>query len=253
MLKRKLAAAYFTSWIIVLWVSFPFMSLAGGAWNAAESYLSWASIVALYAVPSIFLYGILISSLLELAMVKLKASGSVEWLVSGLLHAFFGLLFGFVLESSMFSIMGGAAAILFFLFDRIIPVLLPYLRRRLRIILLSMPILLFGIFTGTVYAFSPPKPPFTSTDAVQFATSGTGTSIEVFPKQVGVSKLQIEGYDVERETAVEETGEKEKYLVHFIERWSKEAESGEYRMIYEVTRGSMGAKGDKGEKPPYQG
>ncbi|MBE1442403.1 hypothetical protein [Paenibacillus sp. OAS669] len=251
MIKRKLTAAYFTSWAIVLWVSFPFMSLEG-AWNAAQNYLSWAAIIGMYAVPSIFLYGILISSLLELGAAKLKVSGPVEWITSGLLHAVFGLLFGFVLQSSMFSIMGGASAILFFLIDRIILAFLPYLRRTFRVVLLSVPLLLFGISAGAIYAFSPPKPPFTSMNAVQFATSGTGTVIDLFPKQAGMVKLQIEGYDVERETAVEETGEKEKYLVHFIERWSKGEEKGEHRMIYEVTRGAMGGKGGGGDEPPYR-
>ncbi|WP_282940178.1 hypothetical protein [Paenibacillus sp. RC67] len=252
MLWRKSAVAYFTAWTMVLGVSFPYMTLGGEAWQAAGNYASWATIIALYAVPSIFLYGILVSSLLELAARKLNAAGPGEWLASGLMHVIFGLLFGFVLQSSLFSIMGGAAAILFFVIDRLWLMFLPYLKRKSRMLLLSAPILLLGIIVGTVYMLSPPKPPFTSLDAVAFATSGSGSTIDFFPKQVGVVKLQIEGYDVERETTVEGTDVQEQYLVHFIERWRKGEESGEYRMVYEVTRGSMGAKGGKGNQPPYQ-
>ncbi|MGG1658451.1 hypothetical protein [Brevibacillus sp. NRS-1366] len=251
MLVRKLAVAYFTSWAIVLWVSFPNIALGGANWNAAENYMSWAFLIALYAVPAVFLYGILVSSLLEATSVKLKVKGPAEAMVSGLLHVAFGLCFGIVLQSSLFGIMGGGAAILFFSFDRIIVRAILTLKMKTRVISFIAPVLLFVLIAGAIYATAPPKPPFTAKDAVQFATSGSGTTIDRFPKEEGVVKLQIEGYDVERETKVEETAEKETYNVVFTERWSKREESGLYQMIYEVSRGSMGAKGGNGEDPPY--
>jgi hypothetical protein len=155
-------------------------------------------------------------------------------------------------HSSLFSIMGGTAAILFFGFDRMIIRFAPLFKRRTRAFLLLAPLLLFGIIVGTLNVSSPPKPPFTAKDAVEFATSSSGSSIDWFPNQVGMMNLQIEGYDVERETAVKETATKEQYLVYFIERWHKGEEAGEHRMIYEVTRGTMGAKGTEGIDPPYQ-
>ncbi|MFB6367253.1 hypothetical protein ACFCP7_25045 [Paenibacillus elgii] len=251
MLVRKLAAAYFTSWAIVLWVTFPSIALGGSHWNAGEHYLSLAFIVSLYAVPAIFLYGVLVSSLLEALSVKLKVKGPGEALVFGLLHAIFGLCFGFVLQSSLFGIMGGGAAILFFSFDRILIRAIPILKRKTRVIAFIAPALLFVLIAGAIHATSPPKPPFTAKDAVQFATSGKGTTIDRFPKEEGVVKLQIDGYDVERETKVEETGKKEVYKVVFTERWRKGEENGQYQMIYEVSRGSMGAQGGNGAEPPY--
>ncbi|TDF95146.1 hypothetical protein [Paenibacillus piri] len=76
--------------------------------------------------------------------------------------------------------------------------------------------------------------------------SGSGSTLDWFPKQTGVIKLQIEGYDVERETKVVETP------FYFIERWRKGEEAGENRMIYEVSRGTMGANGGEGTDPPYR-
>ncbi|MDF2722736.1 MAG: hypothetical protein K0Q59_2411 [Paenibacillus sp.] len=212
--------------------------------------MSWAFMIALYAVPTIFLYGILVSSLLE-AAVKLKVKGPGEVLVSGLLHVVFGLCFGFVLQSSLFSIMGGVAAILFFSFDRTIVRAILSFKIKTRLISFTAPVLLFVLITGAIYATSPPKPPFTAKDAVQFATSGSGTTIDRFPKEEGQDKLQIGGYEVERETKVEETARKETYNVVFTERWRKGEENGQYQMIYEVSRGSMGARGGNGANPPY--
>ncbi|MCP3775920.1 hypothetical protein NLX71_21860 [Paenibacillus sp. MZ04-78.2] len=254
MLVRKLAAAYFTSWAIVLWLTFPSIALGGSNWNAAENYLLLAFIIALYAVPAIFLYGVLVSSLLEALSVKLKVKGPGGALIFGFLHAIFGLCFGFVLQSSLFGIMGGGAAILFYSFDRILIRAIPILKRKIRVIAFIAPMLLFVLIVGAIDATSPPKPPklpFTAKDAVQFATSGRGTTIDRFPKEEGVVKLQIDGYDVERETKVEETAEKEVYKVLFTERWRKGEENGQYQMIYEVSRGSMEVQRGNGAEPPY--
>lgn len=251
MLVRKLVVAYFTSWATVLWVSFPNISLGGADWNAAGNYMSWVFVIALYAVPTIFFYGILVSSLLEAAAVKLKVKGPGEVLVSGLLHVAFGFCFGFVLQISLFSIMGGVAAILFFSFDRIIVRTILCFKIKTRLISFTVPVLLFVLIAGAIYATSPSKPPFTAKDAVQFATSGNGTTIDRFPKEEGQVMLKIGGYDVERETKVEETARKETYNVVFTERWHKDEENGQYQMIYEVSHGSLEAKGGNGAKPPY--
>ena len=209
--------------------------------------MSSAILVALYAVPAVFLYGILVSSLLEVTFAKLKVKGSAEPMVSCSLHVAFGLCFGIVLQSSLFSIMGGGAAALFFSLDRIIVPAILALKMKNRLISFIAPVLLFVLIVGGIYATAPPKPPFTAKDAVRFATS----TIDRFPSKEGVIKLQIEGYDVEQETEVEETAEKETYKVVFTERWRKGEESGLYQIIYEVSRGRMSARGGSGEHPPY--
>ncbi|MGG1517407.1 hypothetical protein ABE504_18485 [Paenibacillus oryzisoli] len=251
MLVRKLVVSYFTSWVIILWVSFPNIALGGGNWNAAGNYMSWVFIIALYAAPTIFLYGSLVSSLLEVAAAKLKVKGPGEVLVSGLLHVAFGFCYGFVLQSSFFSIMGGVAAILFFSCDRIIVRTILSLKIKTRLISFTAPVLLLILIAGAIHVTSPPMPPFTAKEAVQFATTGNGTTIDRFPKEEGQIKLKIGGYDVERETKIEETDRKETYNVVFTERWQKDEDNGQYQMIYEVSRGSMGAKGGSGEEPPY--
>ncbi|OPA78605.1 hypothetical protein BVG16_12125 [Paenibacillus selenitireducens] len=250
MLLRKMMVAYVTTWIMLFCLGF--FSLGGGeAWNAAERYMGWFLVVAMYAVPVIFLYGIIVSALVEGATLKLKFTGPGEWLVSGFLHVIFGLAFGILLQSSLFSIIGGTAAMLFFSFDRIIMYITPRYRRRIWSFLLIMPIVVFIVIAGTLSWSSPPRPPFTANDAVTFATSGQGTIIDAFPKQEGKIHLQIEGYEVERETVIETTEVKEKYLVHFIERWRKGQEVGEHRWTYAVIRGGMNFEEEKGEQPPY--
>lgn len=81
MLGRKISAAYFTTWTIVIGFTFPFLTM-GGTWQATGNFLSLAYVVAIYAVPSIFLYGIFISSLLEITARKLSVTGPVEWVIS---------------------------------------------------------------------------------------------------------------------------------------------------------------------------
>lgn len=160
MLIRKALAAYFSSWTLVFILSFPFAAVGGGNWNAAGNYAAWASVVAVYAAGGTFLYGILVSSLLEAGTRKLRVAGPLEWLLSGTLHVLFGFLFGFVVKSSLFAIMGGTAAILFFGFDRLILLLLPRFKRTTRIFIMVAPLLLFGMIIGTLYVSSPPKPPY---------------------------------------------------------------------------------------------
>lgn len=249
MFVRKLVAAYFSSWTVILCLSFPDIVFGKISWNAAESYMSSVQVIALYVVPVIFLYGILVSSLLETATKKVKGPGAK--FVSSLLHVVFGLCIGFVFQISQIIIMGGVAAFLFFCFDLIIVRYTPRLKLKTRWIFFAAPILLFVLIEGTLYTISPPKPPFTANDAIQFATSGNGTSIDRFPKEEGQVKLQIVGYDVERETKVEEMSRKAVYIVVFTERWHKGTENGQYQMVYEVRREGMELKRSTGLQPPY--
>jgi hypothetical protein len=75
---------------------------------------------------------------------------------------------------------------------------------------------------------SPPMPPFTKEDAVKFATSGKGTAIEHFPKEIG----------------------EEIYIVTFTENWSKGTGKGSWTLSYKVDRESLTANGEKGNMPP---
>lgn len=251
MLLRKIMAAYVTTWTILLCLGF--FSWGGGeAWNMADQYVGWFVFLAMYVVPVIFFYGITVSALIEGVFQKLNFSCPMEWLVTGFIHVIFGFAFGILLQSSLASIMGGTAAILFFGIDRILMHITPRLRWRVWSLLIVIPILIFVMIVGTLSWSSPPRPPFTANDAVTFATSGKGTITDSFPKQVGKVSLEIKGYTVERETTVAATEDKEIYLVHFIERWRKGEEVGEYRLTYNVfSRGGMDFKEEKGQRPPY--
>ena len=54
---------------------------------------------------------------------------------------------------------------------------------------------------------SPPIPPFTKEDAVKFATSGEGTMISDFPKEIGTWTGTIGDYEVKRKTSVISSGD----------------------------------------------
>ncbi|MCM3631661.1 hypothetical protein M3194_30685 [Paenibacillus glycanilyticus] len=253
MLVRKLVAAYFTSWAISLWLSFPNIVFRGANWNAAD-YLLSVQVIALYASPVIFIYGVLVSSILEAIAVRLKVKGLIAVLVSGLLHVTFGHCFGLLIHSPQLSLIGGVASFLFFSLDLLIVRYILSLRLKTGLIFFALPIFSLLLIAGTINAISPPSPPmppFTADDALHFATAGKGTSIDVFPKEEGKVKLKIENYYIERETKVEKSSRKDTYNVVFTERWRKGEENGQYQMVYEVSRGSMELKRSTRPKPPY--
>lgn len=252
MFFRKLIAAYYTSWAISLWLSLPNIIFDRSTGNAAGSYILFFIVIAMFAAPVIFIYGILVSSLVELAAVKFKRKGSTAVFVSGLLHVLFGLCLGFAIRSMQFIMIGGVAAFLFFIFDVSIVRYILRIKLLMRLLSFAAPIFPLILIVGTLCAISPQEPLFTANAAVQFATSGNGTLIDRFPKEEGqVIKLQIGGYNVERETKVEKTSRKATYNVVFTERWRKGEEIGQYQMVYEVSRGSMEAKRRTGAQPPY--
>lgn len=256
MLIRKCISAYFTSWIIIVMCSFLFTSDFGSGnernWHSASDFAGWSFVISFYVVPCTFIYGILVSTLLEKTAIKLKFSGPGEWLLSGFLHVFLGAFFGIVLQASLFSMVGGTAALFFFILDRLIQWIGPRLKKGMVITTIGMPILLLIVFITFLQVTAPPKPPFTAEDALQFATAGNGSVTDLLPDEIGIIQLEVEGYQVERETAIELTAQKERYLVHFIERWRKGEETGEQRLSYNLTRGSLTHHEEVGPDIPYR-
>lgn len=254
MLIRKMATAYFISCLIILFFSLLTLDVAGADWTAPGDMLAWAGVVAIYAVPTLFLYGILVSALLELVVDKWRISPPTNWYILGTAHAAMGFVFGLVLEAPLFSIIGATAALAFYFVDRMIAYGIHHTGRRTKAVLLAAPIIIFALALTLQYSTAPPKPPFTAADAVAFATEGEqGTLTDLFPDEVGVVKLQVDGYEVERETAVEPiANKKEHYLIYFIERWHKDDDKGEHVMMFEVSRGQLVAAGSEGQEPPYR-
>lgn len=232
-------------------VSYPVPGKEGN-WHAASDFLSWTFVISMYVVPSTFIYGILVSFLLEYMSINLKIAGPREWLLSGFLHVFFGGFFGIIFQASLFSIMGGSAAIIFFMLDRLFRWIEPRMKKGIVITLIGIPLFLYTVLIISIQVTAPPKPPFTAEDALQFATAGEGTVTDLFPDEIGKIQLEVEGYQVERETAIELTAQKERYLVHFIERWRKGEETGEQRLSYNLTRGSLTHHEEVGPDIPYR-
>ncbi|SFB06476.1 hypothetical protein SAMN05216312_103309 [Cohnella sp. OV330] len=155
MFFRKLIAAYYTSWAISLWLSLPNIIFERSTGNAAGGYILLFIVIATFATPVIFIYGILVSSLLEVAAVKFKFKGSTAVFVSGLLHVLFGLCLGFVFPSTLFFMIGGIAALLFFIFDiRVVRYILR-IKLKLRLISFAAPFLPLVLIAVTLDAISP--------------------------------------------------------------------------------------------------
>ncbi|MCU6707287.1 hypothetical protein M6D81_01080 [Paenibacillus sp. J5C_2022] len=252
MIGRKCVAAYFTVMVVVFGLTFGFTSMGGSLWQTADNYLSSMLVIAIFTVPAVFIYGIFASIVIEHLIGRTKLQGPVEWLVSGTLHVIMGILFGLFLQGTLFSIFGAFAALIFFVMDKSVQSLFPRLRQRNKAAALAAPLILLLVFVGIVQLTAPPLPPFTTDDAVAFATQGDGSVTDLFPKEVGISKLTHQGYAIERETKVETGSGKETYYIYFIERWRKGEEAGAHSMKYKVTRGSMGAEGSEGADPPYR-
>ena len=95
----------------------------------------------------------------------------------------FGLANGLLFQELTFALLGLVAAVLYAIVDK-------WLRKRMKEeksikAFLLIPIAAFLISWG-YYGFTfQPLPPITIQEAVQFATSGEGTFIDNFPKEIG--------------------------------------------------------------------
>ncbi|MGK7377596.1 hypothetical protein ACSFXN_07115 [Planococcus sp. 1R117A] len=106
--------------------------------------------------------------------------------------------------------------------------------------------LLFGYFLLT----SPSLPLLTADEAVETATQDDGTVTDVSPNEAGTWKGEVDGYQVERTTAVEQL-EEGLFLVIFTETWQKGTEKGEWMLSYEVALGTVTLHDEEGAMPPY--
>ncbi|WP_426446313.1 hypothetical protein ACP26L_21810 [Paenibacillus sp. S-38] len=153
MFFRKCLAAYFTAWTLVYLFSFPFLGGMGGG-HALSDYMTWVLLIAAYAVPGCLFYAAPLSALLESAERRWLPGHPVSWLVTGSLHVLFGLLCGFPLQSSFFSILGGTAAVVYYGFDRLIAWRGPHTAKRARAVWAAVPMAVFGILVLALYAAS---------------------------------------------------------------------------------------------------
>lgn len=108
----------------------------------------------------------------------------------------------------------------------------------------------FPLLLGYFALASPSLPSFTAEEAVEFTTQDDGTVTDAFPNEVGTWKGEVDGYQVERTTAVEQMKEG-RYLVMFTEEWRRGTEQGAWMLSYEVELGSVKLHDEEGAIPPY--
>jgi hypothetical protein len=250
-LRRNLIAAFFSSVILIIYIDFYTANKEPLSPYTFNSFVSWGFFLSLYVFPIVFVYGIGVSTITELTLTKLRAFKYIRTIISGLIHISAGYLFGYVFQSQVACIYGATCAAIYFLANEALRFFWNKTKKSLINVVWCVPILIFGSLAGYFYMVSPNLPPFTENNAVAFATSGKGTNIELFPKQVGKMNLIIDGYNVERETSVTRI-EKETFEVTFTERWSKEGKSGQTRSNFIVERYSSMAHGGGGDMVPYK-
>lgn len=244
--KRKLI----TTFVIVILSSFVlslyFLIESKTSYNAGNFLLQGTLFYGVYIGAIVFVYGNFVSLAIE--YVQKRWYKFNNWIYI-LIHGLFGLANGLVFQTIEFAIAGMTVAVVYAMTDRWL--LSRILRQKSLKLFLAIPILIIVFSWGVLQITSPTMPHFTKEDAVKFATNGEGTIIDFFPKEIGEKSEIIKGYEVIRETQVEEA-DKEVYFVTFIERWSSGEESGKWHMSYKVKRGQLTAYDQRGRIPPYR-
>ncbi|MFJ7825640.1 hypothetical protein [Psychrobacillus sp. NPDC096623] len=241
--SRKLIASFVTTLLLAMVMSLFNVDLA--IYEQGNHFVGWTFVIFLYAGAIILTYGNIISIGVELLQRKYFARHN--WLYVAVL-GLFGSLFGILFEEILFAALGFCSAVLYAFLDLGL-MKNSYKTKQLFILILSPMFILFSLWLY-FQVMSPPLPPFTKEAAVTFATSGEGTNISEFPKEIGSWNGTIGDYEVKRETSVISSGN-EKYLVIFKEEWRKGDTTGSSFTSYIVERNSMTLKNSEGEFPPY--
>lgn len=252
MLLRKAIAAYLTSFTFVIYYS---LLLTGidepNVFPRFDQLMQWISFISLYVFPIVLIYGSFVSMAAEYAVgrwVKGRAAGIA---VSCGVHIAFGALFALPFRTSEFTLLCALGALLFYGVDRLMCYCIERGWKKKAVpVSLALPIAAIAAL-GAISGYSEPEqPPFNEEAAVRFATSGSVTVIDVFPKKVGATHTELNGYKVTRETSVSKLGHEE-YEIAFREQWSNGTEQGERWFTYTVSRGGMTSKDSGGDTPPY--
>jgi hypothetical protein len=243
---RKLITTFVST--ISFSVLLGFFSLKGSSevvYNQGEQFIGWFIISTMYIGLIILIYGNLVSILIE--FLQSKWFQHHDWLYV-LILGVFGLANGIFFQEETLAVYGMLAATLYAIIDKWL-----YKRnaqnKSIKMFFL-LPIASILLCWGYFHFTSPSMPPFTKEDAVKHATSGEGTPIENFPKDIGKWEGTINGYQVQRETNAKEIG-KEIYIVTFKGNWENGDEKGNWSLSYKIERGTLTASGEEGNIPPY--
>ncbi|MDF9759410.1 hypothetical protein OKW24_001183 [Peribacillus simplex] len=248
LVKRKITVSYVTTMVTSIFLAYLYMDdgiKAGTPYNLGGKFLGWLSIYSMYVGAIVLIYGNLV--LVGIEYLQEKWFIKHTWLYV-LFHGFLGLLNGLLFQETTLALAGMVVALFYAFIDRWL-----YVRDKVQQstkMFFLFPVLACSLLWGYFQIISEPLPPFSTEEAVEFATAGNGTVTDVFPKKVGKWEEMIDGYHVERETSSKEIG-KEKYIITFTEKWNKGKEKGSWFFSYEVERGSLTANGGEGAYPPY--
>ncbi len=214
-------------------------------YNIRNQFFGWFIFLSMYVGVIILIYGNIVSIIIE--KIQTKWFPNHNWLYI-LILGIFGLVSGFIFQTGLFALLGMLAAILYGIIDK-------WLSNRMSKnksvkLFLIIPIDSVFLCWGVLTLISPPMPPFTKEDAIEFATSGERAELIHFPNKIGKWEGNIAGYQVIRETSVNGIG-KEKYIVTFTESWSKGNAKGTRILAYKVKRGSLTMNQYEGTNPPY--
>lgn len=245
MMRKLVTTIAATTWISLLMSIFSFGDYSEILYNQGNKFIGGFFFYFIYIGAIILIYGNLVSIGIE--YLQGKWFPQRDW-VYILILGVFGLANGLFFQIITLAFYGMLAAMLYGIIDK-------WLYRRdldyksIKILFL-IPIATITLSWSYLQFISPPLPPFTKEDAVKFATSGEGTAIDYFPKEIGKWEGTIDGYQVTRETSAIDMGE-EIYIVTFSENWGKGSGKGSWSLSYKVERGSLTAYGETGSEPPY--
>lgn len=241
--SRKLIVTFVTTIIVAMVGSL--LNVDMTVYSQGNHFVGWTFVFFLYVGAVILVYGNIVSISIELLLRKYFKR--LKWLYVSIL-GISGSLFGIFFEEMSLAISGFFIAIFCALLDLWL-IKNSYKTKQLFLLIFSPLLIMFGLWLY-LQIMSPPIPPFTPEDAVSFATSGEGSMINEFPKEIGTWTGTIGDYEVKRETSVITIGDEE-YVVTFTEEWRNGLTSGTYHTSYIVDRNSMTINELKGDSAPY--
>lgn len=245
-MARKLGAAILAAFVVsMFWSGWEIVVTDDPLYYQGTDFYAMTFVYSFYIGIFVLTYGIAVS--LGIEALQQKWFERADWLYVLILGGF-GSAIGLLIPYPSIIFSGILTALLFAVIDKWM--LKRWMQDKRNKILFIAPVVVFLSLWGFFFVTAPSLPPHTAEDAVQFATSGDGTSIDRFPDEVGTWKGEIEGYQVERTTAVEPLDE-ENYVVTFTETWQKGTLKDSWIIAYRVDRGSLTLHDEAGDMPPY--
>ncbi|PLR74901.1 hypothetical protein [Bacillus sp. UMB0728] len=153
LIQRKLTASFAVSAAVSILCAFFTVYDTESAPGLGTAFLSWLLFFMLYAGTIIFLYGNLVSFLLE-TLQKRVAILRKDWFYI-FLHGLFGLANGLLFQNTIAALWGTGAALLYALLDRRL------FKKEGSTLFIVLPLLCAGLLWGYFLLASDPLPPFT--------------------------------------------------------------------------------------------